>query len=163
MNNKILIMKSAAEKAMAAEAVRTESLVREAGKIVAGILIVLGYQLLDAKTLMESPSRGVKILAGLSMLILGISLLLAFAGLTAKGYASYPRGSKLLDTLKPESVTEEAAEEGLVQLLLKTREQNALLNDAKARSLYWSAWCFFAGILLVAASQLFDAYVDTLL
>ncbi len=156
-------MKSAAEKAMAAEAVRTDSLLREAGKLVAGILIVLGFQLLDAKTLMESGAHGVKILGGLSVALLAVSLLLAFAGLTNKGYASYPRGNKLLDTLKPESVTEEAAEEGLIQLLLKTREQNALLNDAKARALFWSGWCFFAGILLVAASQLFDAYVDTLL
>jgi len=82
--------------------------------------------------------------------------------LTAKGYAGYPRGNKLLDTLKPDSVTEEAAEEGLVQLLLKTREQNALLNDAKARSLFWCGWLLFAGILVVVGSQLLDAYIDTL-
>ena len=163
MINKVLIMKGAAEKAMAAEAVRTDSLLREAGKLAAGIIIVLGFQLMDAKTLMESPSRGVKISCFLSVAVLGVSLLLAFTGLTAKGYASYPRGNKLLDTLKPDSVTEEAAEEGVVQLLLKTREQNALLNDARARALFWSGWCFFAGVLLVAGSQLFDAYVDTLL
>lgn len=155
-------MKAAAEKAMAAETTRTDSLLREAAKLAAGILIVLGFQLMDAKTLLESPSRDVKILCYLSVAILGASLLLAFWGLTAKGYASYPRGNKLLDALKPDSVTENAAEEALVQLLLKTREQNALLNDARARSLFWCGWFFFAGVLLVAASQLMDAYIDTL-
>lgn len=162
MNNKVLIMKAAAEKAMAAEAIRTGSLLRGAGKFAAGIIIVLGFQLMDAKTLLESPSRGVKILCYLSAGMLSAALLLAFAGLTARGYAGYPRGNKLLDTLKPDNVTEEAAEEGLVQLLLKTREQNALLNDATARWLFWCGWLFFAGVLLVAASQMLDAYIDTL-
>lgn len=155
-------MKGAAEKAMAAEAERTDSLLGEAGKLAAGILIVLGFQLMDVKTLLESPSRGVKILCYLSVGVLGAALLLAIIGLTAKGYAGYPRGNKLLDTLKPDSVTEEAAEEGVVQLLLKTREQNALLNDAKARSLFWCGWLLFLGVLLVAGSQLLDAYIDTL-
>jgi hypothetical protein len=162
MNNKVLIMKGAAEKAMAAESVRSDALLRHATKLAAGVIIVLGFQLMDAKTLLESSSRDVKLLCYLSTGVLGAALLLAIVGLTSKGYAGYPRGNKLLDTLKPDSVTEEAAEEGLVQLLLKTREQNALLNDAKARWLFWCGWLFLVGVLLVAGSQLLDAYIDTL-
>jgi hypothetical protein len=34
------------------------------------------------------------------------------------------------------------------------------MNDAKARAMYWCRWLFFAGILLVAASQLLDAVAN---
>jgi hypothetical protein len=47
-------------------------------------------------------------------------------------------------------------------MLLETREQNARLNDAKVKSLFWCGWLLFVGFLLVAGSQLLDAFVDTL-
>ena len=77
-----------------------------------------------------------------------------------KGYAGYPRGSKLWDALKPENVSDEAAQEALVQMLLQTREQNARLNDAKVKLLSWCGWLLFAGFLLVAASQLLNAILN---
>lgn len=160
--SKILIAKDAAEKAMAAETNRAESLLRQAGKFAAGIIVVLGFQLLDAKTLLESVSLWVKILCYASLAVLVLSLLFAFAALALKSYANYPRGHTLWETLKPDNVTEETAQEAIVQLLLKTREQNALLNDARERLLSWSGWLFLGGILLVVAGQLLDAYIDTL-
>ncbi len=78
-----------------------------------------------------------------------------------KGYADYPRGNKLWDNLKPENVSEDVAQEALVQMLLQTREQNARLNDAKINSLFWCVWLLFVGFLLVAGSQLLDAFVNT--
>jgi hypothetical protein len=158
--NKILIAKDAAEKAMAAEARRTESLLRVAGKFAAGIVVVLGFQLLDMKTLLESPSPWVKDSSCISIAILSLALFFAFRGFRLSGYADYPRGLQLWETLKPETVSEAAAEEALVQVLLKAREQNARLNDAKIRALYWCGWLFFAGILLVAGTQLLDGFVD---
>ena len=50
--NKILIIKDAAEKALIAESVRAESLLRTAAKLAAGIIIVPDFQLLDVKTLL---------------------------------------------------------------------------------------------------------------
>jgi len=155
--NKILIAKDAAERAMLAELSRTDSLLRDAWKFAAGTVLVLGFQLLDLRALMESTSSWTKISGGLSLAVLSLSLLLDFCGLQVKGYASYPRGGLLWDSLKPENVTEEAAEESLVQLLLNTREQNARLNDSKVRVLSWCRWLLFAGLLLVAGSQLLDA------
>lgn len=160
--NKILIAKDAAEKAMLAEIGRMESLLSRSGKVAAGILVVLGFQLLDTKTLLESSSVWVKFLCYLSLAALGLSLLFAFLASISKGFAGYPRGNRLWETLKPDHVTEETAEEAIVQLLLKNREQNALLNDAKERSLCWGGWIFLAAVLLVVASQLLDAYLDTL-
>ena len=64
--------------------------------------------------------------------------------------------------MKPENISEDAAQEALVQLLLETREQNARLNDAKVKALSCCGWLLFAGFLLVAGSQLLDAFVDTL-
>jgi len=160
--NKISIVKEAAEKAVAAESARTEHLLRKSEKLAAGIIFVAGFQLLDVKILLESSSQPVKILCYLSLAVLIISLWFAFCGMRLKGYADYPRGKKLWDTLKPESVSENAAQEALVQMLLETREQNARLNDAKVKSLSRCGWLLFAGFLLVAGSQLLDAFVDTL-
>lgn len=160
--SKILIAKDAVEKALLAELNRTESLLREGGKLAAGIIVVMGFQLLDAKALLESPSPWAKALCYLSLVVLSVSLLLAFCSQQTKGYANYPRGNMLWDNLKPENVSEEAAEEALVQMSLKTREQNARLNDAKTRVLGSCRWLFFIGILLLAGSQLLDAFANSL-
>lgn len=155
---KILIAKDAAEKALVAEFERTESLGREAWKMALGIIVVLGFQLQDIRTLAESPSSWVKILVGLSLAVLSAGFLLVMQSLRTKGYGQYPRGNKLWETLKPEGVSEEAAEEALVQMLLQTREQNARLNDAKSRLLNWCGWLLLAGVLLVVGSQVLDAF-----
>jgi hypothetical protein len=112
----------------------------------------------DVRSLVESPSPWVKILSCVSLAVLGVCLFLACHALQGRGYGQYPRGNKLWENLKPESVTEETAEEALVQMLLQTREQNARLNDAKNRVLRWCGWLFLAGVLLVAGSQLLDAF-----
>jgi len=160
--SKVSIVKEAAEKAIAAESDRTVHLLRTAEKFAAGIIIVTGFQLLAANTLLESSSPWVKILYYLSLTVLSLSLFFAIHGMRVKGYADYPRGNKLWDNLKPENVSEDAAQEALVQMLLKTREQNALLNDAKINSLFWCGWLLFAGFLLVVVSQLSDALVNML-
>jgi ribonuclease D len=84
----------------------------------------------------------------------------AFLAIRLNGYADYPRGNKLWDNLKPENVSEDAAQEALVQMLLKTREQNAQLNDAKVNSLFWCGWLLFVGFLLGAGGQLLDAFLN---
>jgi hypothetical protein len=155
---KILIAMDAAEKALAAEFERTESLRREAWKYALGIAIVLGFQLRDIRTLVESPSSWVKILVCLSLAVLGAAFALVSLGLRARGYGQYPRGNKLWENLKPDAVSESAAQEALVQMLLQTREQNARLNDAKTRILNWCGWLLLAGVLLVAGSQVLDAF-----
>ena len=158
--SKIEIAKEAAEKAMAAESDRAVNLQRMSEKLAAGIIIVIGFQLLDVKTLMESTSPLVKVSCYLSLAALSISLLFAFRGMRIKGYAGYPRGHKLWENLRPENVSEHAVQEALVQMLLEVREQNARLNDAKVNSLVWCGRLLFGGFLLVVASQLLDALVD---
>lgn len=156
--SKLLLAKEAAEKALTAEMNRTESRLRDAWKFTAGIIVVIGFQMRDIKSLVESPSPWVKILCCLSLAVLSGSLTLAFQGLQVKGYGHYPRGQKLWESLKPETISADSAEEGLVQMLLQTREQNAKLNDAKTRVLCWCGWLFFSGLLLVAGTQLLDAF-----
>jgi hypothetical protein len=158
--NKIAIVKEVAEKAIAAESDRTVHLLRKAEWYAAGIVIVAGFQLLDVKTLEESSSPWVRIVCHVSLGVLSAALFFAVRGMRLKGHADYPRGNKLWVNLKPETISEDAAQEALVQMLLETREQNARLNDAKINSLLWCRWLFFAGFLLVAGSQLLDAFVD---
>ena len=157
----ISIVKEVAETAIKAESEWIVHLLRKAELYAAGIIIVAGFQLLDVKTLLESSSQWVKILCYASLGVLGLALFFAFRGMRLKGHADYPRGNKLWVNLKPDNISEEAAQEALVQMLLETREQNARLNDAKVQALFWCGWMFFAGFLLVAGSQLLDAIVDT--
>lgn len=155
------MVKEAAEKAIAAESDRTVHLLRKADALAAGTIVVTGFQLMDANNLLGSSSHWTDILFYLSLVALSIALFFAFRGVGVKGYAGYPRGNKLWDTLKPENITEDAAQEALVQMLLKTREQNARLNDAKGNSLYWCGWLLFAGFLLVVGSQLLNAILNS--
>lgn len=156
--SKILTAKAAAENALSLELDRSESLSRQAWKFVAGIVVVSGFQLRDLKSLVESPSPWVKILCCLSLAVLAAALFLACRSLQDWSGGDYPRGQKLWESLKPESVSEEAAEEALVQMLLQSREQNARLNDTKTRLLGWCGWIFLIGSWLVIVSQLLDAF-----
>lgn len=158
--SKIQITKDAAEKAFSAELGRTEAQVCNAWKLVAGILVVMGFQLCDVRSLVESPSPWVKFLCDASIAVLAAAIVLAFLCLQPKGYAHYPRGNKLWENLKPENISPETADEALVQMLLQTREQNARVNDANGRILGWCGWLFCAGALLVAGCQLLGAIAD---
>lgn len=154
--SKISIVQEAAEKALAAESERTLNLLRTAEKFAAATIIVTGFQLLEARTLMESTPLWVQIPCGASLAALCLSMFFAFRAMRLKGYADYPRGNKLWDSLKPENITDDAAQEALVQLLLSTRQQNALLNDTKVKSLHWCGCLFLTGFLLVVGSQLLE-------
>jgi hypothetical protein len=159
--SKISIVRETAEKAISAESNRSVHLLRKADTLAAGTIIVTGFQLLDANNLLGSSSQWTNILYYLSLVVLSVSLFFAFRGMRIKGYAGYPRGKKLWDALKPENVSEDAAQEALVQMLLETREQNARLNDAKVSSLFWCGWLLFVGFLLVAGSQLLNAVLNS--
>jgi hypothetical protein len=159
--SKISIVKDAAEKALVAESERTGQLLRKAYVFAAGTIIVMGFQLLDANNLLDASLRWVNVLYYLSLAALGVSLFFACCGMRIKGYVDYPRGNKLWDNLKPESVSEDAAQEAIVQMLLQTREQKARLNDSKVNSLLWCRWLFFAGFLLATGSQLLNAVLNS--
>lgn len=152
--SKISIIRDAAEKAMAAENERAKRLDGRAEKLTATTIVVTGFQLLSAPNVLGSGSPWAE---GFNYLALGTLALALFFGLYSmriKGCADYPRGDRLWEILKPENVSEDAAEEALIQLLLKNREQNAKLNDAKARSLSRCGWLLFGGFLMVISSQL---------
>ena len=155
--NKISIIRETAEKAMAAEMDRTKQLLGRAEKFAAGIVVVTGFQLWNLTGMLDPSSRWISDLCYLSLGVLSLSLLLAFYGMRLKGYAGYPRGDKLWETLKSENVSDNDAEQAIIQLLLKNREQNAKLNDAKMRLLFWCGWLFLAGFLLVIISRLLAA------
>jgi hypothetical protein len=158
--SKLTIVKEAAEQAMAAESGRTQHLSGRGEKLLAGIIIVTGFQLLDTPTLLDASSSPVKLTCYASLAALTLAALLGFWSLRLKGYAGFPRGEKLWETLKSEDVSEEAAEQSVIQLLLKNREQNAKLNEAKTGSLFWCGWLLFAGIALVIASHVLDALAN---
>jgi hypothetical protein len=158
--NKITIVKEAAEKAMSAENDRTRHLLGRAEKFIAGTIIVTGFQLLNIATLLGSSSQWAKVSFYLALTALSLSLFFGLYSMRLKNHATYPRGDKLWENLKSEEVSENAAEQAIIQLLLKTREQNAKLNDTKVGSLFWCGWLFFVGFLLVISSYLLDAIAN---
>jgi hypothetical protein len=155
--NKISIIKEAAEKASSEENKRAEQLVCRAEKLVTSIIIITAFQLFNVRNLLESPSSWTKAICYSSLPILSLSLFLGLYGTKLKGHTAYPRGDQLLENLTPHDVSQDAAEKAIIQLLLKTREQNAKLNDAKVRLLSWCRWLFFAGFLLVVAGRFLAA------
>jgi len=159
--NKISIIMETAEKAMAAETDRAEQLLGRAEKFAAGIVIVTGFQLWNVTGMLDPSSRWTSDSCYLSLGVLSLSLLFAFYSMRLKGYAGYPRGDKLWETLKSENVSDNDAEQAIIQLLLKNREQNAKLNDAKMSLLFWCGSLFFVGFLLVIISRLLAGLTNT--
>lgn len=155
--NKISIIMETAEKAMAAEADRAGQLLGRAEKFAAGIVIVTGFQLWNLTGMLDPSSRWASDSCYLSLAVLSLSLVFAVYCLRLKGYAGYPRGDKLWETLKAENVSDGDAEQAIIQLLLKSREQNARLNDAKMGLLFWCGVLFVVGFLLVIISRLLAA------
>jgi hypothetical protein len=152
--NKLSLIKETAEKAMIAENERANRLSGKAERLTAGTIIVMGFQLLCAPNLLGSGSRWAGVACYLALAVLALAVFLGFCSMRLIGYAEYPRGDKLLDVLKPDNVSPDAAEEAITQLLLKNREQNVKLNDSKVRALSRCAWALFAGFILAAVSQL---------
>jgi serine kinase of HPr protein (carbohydrate metabolism regulator) len=158
--SKITVVKEAAEKAMSAENDRTKHLLGRAEKFIAGTIIVTGFQLLNIATLLGSSSQWAKVSFYVALAALSLSLFFGLCSMGLKSHAVYPRGDKLWENLKPEEVSESVAEQAIIQLLLKTREQNAKLNDAKVVLLFWCGWLFFVGFLSVISSHLLDALAN---
>lgn len=152
--SKSSIIKDAAEKALASENDRATRLFGKAEKITAGIIVVTGFQVLSAPNVLGSGSLWAQCVCYFAFAVLGLSLFFGFFSMRSRGYADYPRGDKLWEILKPENVSEDAAHEAIIQMLLRNREQNAKVNDAKARTLAICGWLLFAGFLLGVASQL---------
>ena len=145
--------------AIAAENDRTRLLLARAEKYSAATIILTGFQLLGANYMLACASPWIRGACYLSLAVLGGALFGAVWGAKVQGYAGYPRGARLWENLKSADVSAEAAEEAVIQMLLKTREQNALLNDAKAGWLAGSGWLLFAGVLLIIGSHLLAALV----
>lgn len=151
--NKISLIKETAEKASAEENARANDLICRAEKLVTSIIIIMAFLLLNVPQLLQSSSPWTKPLCYLALGTLSVSFFLGLYGTRLKAYSVYPRGDKLWENLKPDEVSQDAAEQAIIQLLLKTREQNAKLSDAKANLLSWCRWLFFAGFLLVIAGR----------
>ena len=158
--NKLSIILDTAEKAMAAEADRAEQLLGRAEKFAAGIVIMTGFQLWNVTNILDPSSRWVSDSCYLSLGVLSLSLLFALYGMRLKGYAGYPRGDKLWEILKSEKISDDDTKQAILQLLLKNREQNAKLNDAKMGLLFWCGSLFLVGFLLVIISRLLAALAN---
>lgn len=149
------------EKAFLTEAERTEKLTGKAEKLISAVAVVMGFQLIDFKTLAFTRTcRGIfyACLALSALSTLGISLIIALWAMRVEHYQSYARNREIYDLLEPQNVTDEQARDAMARMYLDARENNALINDQRAASLSDGTILLVTGIFLVALSTVVDKF-----
>ncbi len=152
--NKIEIITRESEKAFLAEIGRGERLTDKAEKFVGAVALIIGLKVfnLDGTILNRLGLAG--FLALLSFILLGGALVLASLSRRVLEYASYPRGLTLIDDLKGDSVSDDAASIKVAKMYLNLYDHNARLNDRRAKLLALSGILLVAGFLLAVSSHL---------
>jgi hypothetical protein len=128
------------EKAFLLELERTDKLTAKAEKLLVAVGVVAGLQVLDLKIL--------SIVALSAFIALAVSVAFALTSMQVRNYKGYPRKKALLTQLSPDKVSDEAVSLSVCNMYLEAREDNARMNDNRARTLAWAV------ILLVLAFAL---------
>jgi hypothetical protein len=146
------------EKAFLAESDRKKSLDDKADKFTSAIAVVLGFQLLDLKTVTFPGIAQATLYNWFSiatLTVLGVSLFFALISRRMQGYNSYPRGPKfpqLTQMLEDSSIKEEIAKSAMAHMYLEAHEINGHFNDRRARYLSYSGTLLLIGFLLAVSS-----------
>ncbi len=157
--SKIELIIDAATKAFEGERERGEQLEGKAEKYMGAVAAIAGFQLFDFKVLTAVTSSWVRLPAGLSLVLLGGALLVAFYSLRVRRHHFYPGKTQLLDELDAADVGEEDAHRALARLLLESREHNATINDRRADLIEISQWLILAGFFCVAFSRIAQSFI----
>ena len=121
------------------------------------VAVIIGFQLIetDQLTLSGSWQQAVRgWLAVNALLALGISLVLTLLSMRVQKYYSYPRGTTLIDELKDDSITDQVAKIKIARMYLSAHDNNARINDKRAKLLSFSGAMLVAGLLLAVISYL---------
>ncbi len=155
-DSKIDTILKESEKAFLAEATRKDKLTDKAEKYLAALALIVGFNLVDFERVTLTGTAS-EVLSGLfaigAFAMLGITLVLALLTLRVFEYASYPRGETLIDELKDEAITDDIAKVKLAKMYLGAYDNNARINDRRARLLSWSGVLLVIGFVSAVASQ----------
>jgi hypothetical protein len=155
--SKLDIILGEAEKAFQYEEKRRDNLDKKTERFVAAIALVFGLHLIDLEHLAFSGNLPDKLYSWLAIgaiLALGISLIVALLSNRVVNYYSYPRGTRLIDELKSEDISDDSTKIRIAGMYLKAHDINAKINDARAQWLSYSGIFLVSGFFLAIASHL---------
>ena len=155
-DSKIDTILKESEKAFLAEAARKDKLTDKAEKYLAALALIVGFNLIDFSRVTLSGATN-EVLSSMFAIgafgMLGIALVLALLTLRVLKYASYPRGETLIDELKDEKITDDMARIKLAKMYLSAYDNNARINDQRAKLLSWSSALLVIGFVLAVIRQ----------
>jgi hypothetical protein len=154
MNKQDIILQQS-EKFFSAEEARTQQLDEKAEKVIAAIVVVVGFHLVDINRLAFAGRPEVVLsswIAAFALIILGAAIVFALVSRRVQAYVSYPRGLKLIDDLRDQAIDEEGSKLLIARMNLCAHDCNAQLNDTRAKLLSISGTMLVAGFLLAVAS-----------
>jgi hypothetical protein len=158
---KIEIIVRESEKSFLMEQTRKRTLTERADKFIGAAAVIVGFQLTQISNLALSGNRR-QILHGWfsigALVALAFSVLLTMLSMRVQEYHSYPRGTKLIDELKDESITEDVAEIKIARMYLSAHDINAQINDERARLLSVGGILLVVGLGLAAVSYLITKF-----
>jgi hypothetical protein len=153
--SKIDLILQESEKAFLAESERGKTLTEKAEKYIAAIGLVVGFQLININRsyLWSSWQSAISSsLAIVAFLTLGFSLVLALLSRRVYKYYSYPRGTTIIDELKNNEITDEAAKIKVAKMYFEAHDKNAEINDKRAKYLSIVGVLIVLGFVLAVAS-----------
>lgn len=151
---KAQLLRETCEKALHTEDERTMRLEHKSERIFGAAALVLGYQVIILDRSLVVGTCGV-IIYYVSYLALVMSLGLAAYSALVKKYFSYPRGQSIAMELdKPD--TPQEASQALARLYLVIREENASVNDRRARAMQGSGWLLIVAIIFGSLVRLYS-------
>ncbi|MCA1631713.1 MAG: hypothetical protein LC774_15565 [Acidobacteria bacterium] len=144
------------EKAFTTENQRRDKLTDKSESLIKAVGLVMGFQLIDLKNLSYTGSRkdlGLWLAVG-ALLALSVALVLALLGARIRsGYKSQPREDDLVNALWGNNVSDDDAKAQVARTYFAAREENAIINDGRARLLAFSGYCLLAGFFMAVLSQ----------
>jgi hypothetical protein len=152
------------EKAFLAENERKKNLDDKADKFIAAVAVIIGFQLLDLKSVTFPELAQATLYSWLpiaTLSALGISLFSALISRLFQNYHSYPRAPKfpqLTQMVDDPNIGEEEAKEAMAHMYLDAHQINAGSNDRKALYLFLSGTFLLIGFLLAVTSYVSAIY-----
>ena len=155
MMSKIELILQESEKAFLQERIRADKLGGAAEKLIGAVAVIVGFHLIETDQLTltgnwQQVAQGW--LAVSALVALMVSLLLALLSMQVQKYYSYPRGTTIIDQLKDDLVSDQAANIKIARMYLKAHDNNARINDKRAKLVFYSLAMLVIGLICAIIS-----------
>jgi len=136
------------EKAFLSEENRANYLENKAEKFIAAIVVIIGLHLVDINKLTFTGTCQTQLsswFAAAALVAFGIAIVVALLSRRIENYLSYPRGKSLIDELSDSRIGDEESKLLIAHMYLRFHDQNARINDKRAKLLSLSGHFLVTG------------------